>query len=370
MLYANDSMAADQLIISTTGGALPAEGLASSTRSRSALRPGCSGCGPKGSLVGGVAANAWWIVLLAGIAAALLLAALIEFAVRRRDAALALYVARKPASGNAAAQPAARPCRSCPTSNWRRATRRVVQARRSAATGSTRSRSPAEASGSSIGDVIGHDLEAAAAMSQVRAALRAYAYEGDDAGERAHRLDRLVTTFELTQLVSVVYGVLVRSSRDGSRRLRSPTPATCRRSCRTRRRRRARSPSGTSVVIGVPARRCAPRPNAPWRRARRCCCSPTGCSRSRTSRWPRRIPQLVDVVSRPSAGRGLRGPVRAGARRRGRTRPSATTSPCSPCGFARYRRGQLPATPCRRRPASKPRASEPAGTFTAPLSRR
>jgi serine phosphatase RsbU (regulator of sigma subunit) len=56
-------------------------------------------------------------------------------------------------------------------------------------------------------------------MSQVRAALRAYAYEGDEPAAVLSRLDRLVTTFELTQLVSVVYGVLSPLASDGSRML-------------------------------------------------------------------------------------------------------------------------------------------------------
>jgi serine phosphatase RsbU (regulator of sigma subunit) len=67
---------------------------------------------------------------------------------------------------------------------------------------------------------MGHDLEAAAAMSQVRAALRAYAYDGATPSEVLTRLDNFVMTFELTQLVSVVYGILSPVAPDGSRTVR------------------------------------------------------------------------------------------------------------------------------------------------------
>ena len=173
----------------------------------------------KGSLVGGVASNAWWIVLLAGIVAAVLLAALIEFAVRRRDAALALYVAEH--------QQAETLQRSLlPTlpslPGLELAARYLAGGAGQKVGGDWFDAFPLSdgAAGFAIGDVIGHDLEAAAAMSQVRAALRAYAYEGDEPASVLSRLDRLVMTFELTQLVSVVYGVLGPLAPDGSRMLR------------------------------------------------------------------------------------------------------------------------------------------------------
>ncbi len=59
-----------------------------------------------------------------------------------------------------------------------------------------------------IGDVMGHDVEAAAAMAQVRASLRAYAWEGGGPASVLERLARLVDAFSVTGFVTVVYGVL------------------------------------------------------------------------------------------------------------------------------------------------------------------
>ena len=250
VLYADNSMAPAQLIISTTGGALPAKGSVYSKQPIGAST-WLLGVRAKGSLVGGVAASAWWIVLLAGIVAALLLATLIEFAVRRRDAALALYVAREPAGRNAAAQPApdasaaARPRARGPLPGRRRGAegrRRLVR----------RVRAAGGAVGFAIGDVIGHDLEAAAAMSQVRAALRAYAYEGDDPASVLSRLDLLVTTFELTELVSVVYGVLGPLGEDGGRTLKLANAGHLPPLLQDPAGAVSEITEGASVVIGVP----------------------------------------------------------------------------------------------------------------------
>jgi serine phosphatase RsbU (regulator of sigma subunit) len=73
--------------------------------------------------------------------------------------------------------------------------------------------------GVAVGDVIGHDLAAASAMAQIRAALRAYAIDGDAPASVITRLSQLVDTFGLTQLVTVVYGVLDPPDPDGSRLL-------------------------------------------------------------------------------------------------------------------------------------------------------
>jgi serine phosphatase RsbU (regulator of sigma subunit) len=74
--------------------------------------------------------------------------------------------------------------------------------------------------GIAVGDVIGHDLEAASAMAQIRATLRAYAVDGDPPVTVINRLDHLVDRFALTQLVTVMYGVLEPPAADGSRLLR------------------------------------------------------------------------------------------------------------------------------------------------------
>ena len=70
-----------------------------------------------------------------------------------------------------------------------------------------------------IGDVMGHDIAAAAAMGQLRSVLRTCAADGDEPETVVDRLDRLVTTFAMADLATVVYARLTRRS-DGSAELR------------------------------------------------------------------------------------------------------------------------------------------------------
>ncbi len=250
VLYANSSRSQDQLIISTTGGALPAKG---SVFSKVAI--GAStwvlGVRAKGSLVGGVASSAWWIVLLAGSVAALLLATLIEFAVRRRDAALALSEAENQQAENLQRS-------LLPTLPH---LPDLELAARYQAGGAGQKVGgdwfdafalPGGGAGFVIGDVIGHDLEAAAEMSQVRAALRAYAYEGDEPASVLTRLDRLVTTFELTELASVVYGILGPPAFDGSRTMKLANAGHLPPLLQDPQGVVTEIDGGSSVVIGVP----------------------------------------------------------------------------------------------------------------------
>lgn len=69
--------------------------------------------------------------------------------------------------------------------------------------------------GLAMGDVMGHDVEAAAAMGQLRSVLRSYAYEGTSPSAVLDRLDRLVQGFDMTQIATAVYGRLV-LDRDGA----------------------------------------------------------------------------------------------------------------------------------------------------------
>lgn len=59
--------------------------------------------------------------------------------------------------------------------------------------------------GLAIGDVMGHDLAAAAAMGQLRSVLRSYAWEGDDPAAVLARLDRLVQGLGMAQLATCCY---------------------------------------------------------------------------------------------------------------------------------------------------------------------
>jgi serine phosphatase RsbU (regulator of sigma subunit) len=67
---------------------------------------------------------------------------------------------------------------------------------------------PDGAIGIAIGDVMGHDLAAAAAMGQLRSVLRSYAYESSSPSLVLDRLDRLVQGFDMAEVATAVYGRL------------------------------------------------------------------------------------------------------------------------------------------------------------------
>src|SRR5690606_27577612 len=69
-----------------------------------------------------------------------------------------------------------------------------------------------------VGDVVGHDVEAAAAMGQLRSVVRAYAQELIDPAMVLSRVDSLVTGMRIPRTASLVYATLTR--RDGSWTLR------------------------------------------------------------------------------------------------------------------------------------------------------
>ncbi len=72
---------------------------------------------------------------------------------------------------------------------------------------------PGGATSITIGDVVGHDLRAAASMGQLRSVIRSYASEGADPAEVLDRADRLVQSFSMAQLATAFYA-----------RLRPPSP--------------------------------------------------------------------------------------------------------------------------------------------------
>jgi PAS domain S-box-containing protein len=62
--------------------------------------------------------------------------------------------------------------------------------------------------GLAMGDVVGHGIEAAAMMGELRNAVRAYALEGLSPSEVVARLDRLVQRLEGDQMATLVYAVI------------------------------------------------------------------------------------------------------------------------------------------------------------------
>lgn len=66
-----------------------------------------------------------------------------------------------------------------------------------------------------IGDVVGHDVEAAAVMGQLRSVVRAYAFELIDPALVLERTDKLVRGLGVARAASLVYGTLTRISAEG-----------------------------------------------------------------------------------------------------------------------------------------------------------
>ncbi|SNS94415.1 Serine phosphatase RsbU, regulator of sigma subunit [Micrococcales bacterium KH10] len=60
-----------------------------------------------------------------------------------------------------------------------------------------------------IGDVVGHDIEAAATMGQLRSVIRSYAFELVDPALVLARTDRLASGMRLPRQASAVYGTLI-----------------------------------------------------------------------------------------------------------------------------------------------------------------
>jgi PAS domain S-box-containing protein len=61
-----------------------------------------------------------------------------------------------------------------------------------------------------IGDVVGHDVEAAAAMGQLRSVVRSYAYEGSAPGLVLDKVDTLVTGMGIPRSASLVFATMER----------------------------------------------------------------------------------------------------------------------------------------------------------------
>ena len=62
--------------------------------------------------------------------------------------------------------------------------------------------------GIAVGDVMGHDLQAAASMGQLRSVLRSYAWQGSAPNVVLDHLDQLVQGMQMAQLATAVYARL------------------------------------------------------------------------------------------------------------------------------------------------------------------
>jgi PAS domain S-box-containing protein len=88
---------------------------------------------------------------------------------------------------------------------------------------------PDGAVGIAVGDVVGHDLGAAAAMGQLRGVVRSYAWDGGQPGSVLDRCDQLVQGLDMAAMATAVYARLEPPGPDGTRTLHyanagHPTP--------------------------------------------------------------------------------------------------------------------------------------------------
>ena len=88
---------------------------------------------------------------------------------------------------------------------------------------------PDGAVGIAVGDVVGHDLRAAAAMGQLRGVVRSYAWDGGQPGTVLDRCDQLVQGLDMAAMATAVYARLDPPDPDGTRILHyanagHPTP--------------------------------------------------------------------------------------------------------------------------------------------------
>lgn len=70
-----------------------------------------------------------------------------------------------------------------------------------------------------VGDVVGHDMHAAASMGQLRSVLRTVGWDLEDPAEVLARVDHLVTVLDLADIATCTFASLGPAGPDGTRRL-------------------------------------------------------------------------------------------------------------------------------------------------------
>jgi hypothetical protein len=218
VLYATPHVDPQQVLV-TTARTLPLRGSVRYQPVKVGATTWTLAVAARTSLVGSTAEAAPWGALGAGLVVAGLVAAVIEGEGRRRRSAVELYAGEHHVAETL--QRSLLPeLPSLPGLGL--AARYVAGAAGQEVGGDWFDVFPIDGGrvGVVIGDVMGHDLVAAAAMSQIRAALRAFAWRGESPGSVLEQLDQFVTTFAMTPLVTVFYGVLGPPASDGSRMLR------------------------------------------------------------------------------------------------------------------------------------------------------
>jgi serine phosphatase RsbU (regulator of sigma subunit) len=169
-------------------------------------------------LVGAATAAAAWIVLVSGLGLSLLVGSVVEVESRRRNSALALYE-----SEHRVAETLQRSLLPLlpDFDDLDLSARYLPGAREQEVGGDWFDVFTIEDGrvGIVIGDVVGHDIAAAAAMSQIQASLRACAWKGAAPNAVLNHLDALISSFTISDLVTVFYGLLDAPDDTGGRTL-------------------------------------------------------------------------------------------------------------------------------------------------------
>lgn len=139
---------------------------------------------------------------------------------------------------------------------------------------------PDGATGLAVGDVMGHDLAAAAAMGQLRSVRRTCAWAGDDPATVLDRMDRLVQSFDMAQLATCFYARLEPAGRPGEpRRLKWSSAGHLPPILLDPAGQVSLLTESSDVPLGAPAAQSRSNDTLLVAPARPCCCSPTGWSR-------------------------------------------------------------------------------------------
>jgi hypothetical protein len=198
--------------------------------------------------------------------------------------------------------------------------------------------------GVAIGDVMGHDVTAAASMGQLRSVLRSYAYEGSSPSIVLDRMDRLVQGFEMAALATAIYGRLIIDRGEGLFLFCNAghLPPLVRHVDGSV-QRLERGPI-TSSVPCLPGNRSGGKRPSPCPLGPSCCCTPTA--------WSRPTPAASTTASTSCR-------VSSPPRHRSRHRHRSAT-PSSPRWSARTPRTTSPCWPSASTPASRTTGRQPA----------
>ena len=217
-LYATPTPAAAQALVASSTSELPMQGDVRVVTIEAGAARWALQVKAVHPLVGGTTANAGWLVLGAGIVLSALMALVVEIETRRRRSALALYRSEHEIAESL--QRSLLP--NLPELDDLDIAARYLPGAAGQQVGGDWYdvfEIDDDHIGLAVGDVLGHDIEAAALMSRVQTALRAHALVGESPKAVLTRLDQLVTTLETDRLVTVFYGVLGPPGANGARKL-------------------------------------------------------------------------------------------------------------------------------------------------------